>query len=372
MHTTDLSTSVLASLRKPRPYPAVSVVLPTHRKATGTEQDTVRLHQLIADAVRRVQADPHVSRPHRFDVVQQLALVEQEADLRYALDSLVVFAAPGEHQLWHLSRPAAEQVTVGETFLTRNLVAAYAQARPYWVLTVAADRSRLWSGSDNELREERRTGFPMLAEGVQTDVERMERTGDVPRGYDDEETLTFLRKVDMALGGVQAAEPRPLYVVGLAGGLSALERVGVNARSAEGRLVKGGLTDGPAPRLGPELRPTREEAASRRTERALERLGRSRGTRTLAAGLDEVWHTVREGRVGMLAVEEPYRERVRVADGHLAPVAGEAGAGVAGNGVREDIVEELVEAALATDAEVVFVPDGTLAGYGRIAAELRY
>lgn len=82
-----------------------------------------------------------------------------------------------------------------------------------------------------------------------------------------------------------------------------------------------------------------------------------------------MWEAVREGRAALVAVEDNYQEEVRLEDGHLAP----AGTGQDGDHeVREDIVDELVEAALDSGAEVVFLPDDALAAHGRIAADLRY
>lgn len=376
MHINDLSTSALASLRKPRPYPAVSVVLPTHRRATGTAEDQVRLRNLIAGAVRRVEGDPQVGRDQRFDVIEQLTLGEEAADLRNAQDALVVLAAPGEHQVWQLPRRASERVVIGDTFLTRNLVAAHAQSLPYWVLTVSADGARLWGGSDDYVREERRAGFPLRRERIQTDPERLQRIGDVSSTYRDEETLSFLRRVDATLGDALAQEPRPLYLVGVVEGLSTLESVGPHARTAVGRVHKGGMEDGPGPVLAQELRPARAAVAERRARQALERLNDARSSRRFAAGLDEVWQTAREARIGMLAVEEPFREAARVVTGHLTPAPDARGSEPATSprppGVREDVVDELVEASLGTGAEVVFVPDGALAEHGRVAAALRY
>ncbi|CAM5644092.1 hypothetical protein SBADM41S_12182 [Streptomyces badius] len=101
------------------------------------------------------------------------------------------------------------------------------------------------------------------------------------------------------------------------------------------------------------------------------RLDNARSAHAFAGGLDEVWAAVREGRAGLVAVEEHFQATVRVADEHLEPVP-EGTAQSADGAVREDIVDELVEAALDSGADVVFVEDDSLAEHGRIAAALRY
>ncbi|OEV16254.1 hypothetical protein AN220_28705, partial [Streptomyces nanshensis] len=97
----------------------------------------------------------------------------------------------------------------------------------------------------------------------------------------------------------------------------------------------------------------------------------AKGRKEFVSGIDEVWRAAREGRLALLAVEESYREKVRLTGGHPAPVADDAVSDASGE-VRDDIVDETVEAALDTEADVVFVAEDVLAGHGRIAGAVRY
>lgn len=373
MRTNDLTNAVLAELREPRTYPAVTLVVPTHRTRPDNEQDPVRLRNLIAEAGRRLSEDRAVPERVRQDVVGQLEEAESEANLVYALDTLVVFAAPGEHQLWYLPRSASgERIVISDTFLTRNLVAAKAQTRPYWVLTFSEDKARLWSGSGEQLTEERREGFPIEQDKSLPERERVPRTGDYPTGYRDEAALQHLRAVDADLAKVLENEPRPLLLAGLPQGLSALEDVGTHAsRAALASVPKGGLTEARASTVYEAVAPAREQLLQARADDAVERLGNARGRKEFVAGLDEVWNAAQEGRLALLVVEEPYRQTARLTGGHLTPVPDDAEDDGSGE-VREDIVDETVEAALSTEAEVVFVPDGALSEHGRIAGAVRY
>ncbi|UNT00122.1 hypothetical protein MMF93_29445 [Streptomyces tubbatahanensis] len=373
MRTDDLTNEVLAELRQPRPYPAVTLVLPTHRTKPDGLQDPVRLRNLIADAGRRLDDDPQVTSQVRAEVVGQLEAAEEEIDLVYALDALVLFAAQGEHQFWHLPRRVdAERIVVDRTFLTRNLVAAKAQNRPYWVLAFSEDLARLWSGSGEQLTEERRYGFPVESATVDSERERASRTGDFTSGYRDEAALQHLRDVDASLSRALHEAPRPLLLAGLQHGLSALADVGTRAaRGAVATVPKGGLAPARASVVREAVAPARAELLRARGEKALGRLGDAIGRKEFVAGIDEVWRAAREGRLALLVVEEPYRQKVRFDGDHLAPAADDA-VSDSGGEVYDDIVDETVEAALATEAEVVFVPDGALAEHGRIAGVVRY
>ncbi|WP_173019557.1 baeRF3 domain-containing protein [Streptomyces alkaliphilus] len=416
MHTGELTADTLSRLRERRPYPAVTITLPTHRHGPDNNQDVIRLRNLIAATERRLTEAPHVSRQSRDAVVRQLRAAVDDLDLRYTLDGLVVLADENEFHVWPVPRWVPERVVISDSWLTRNLVAARAAERSYHLLVVAADRAVLWRGAPEHIDEQEICGFPMSMPSVPEqnfDPERMHRTGGPDSLYAQEHTKSFFRDIATAVEEVCRKEPLPLFVAGLPEALGLLDDVLASTVETAGRLTKGGLTDASGPALLEEMGPLLDEYAHRRTEQVGKELDTAVSRKSFAAGLDEVWMAVREGRAGMIAVEEHYHTTVQVSDGHLRPFpadgeAEEAGAGANGNGngngevrvldfppsgfagrreesapvgerpgenlgeVREDIVDEVAETALDTGAKVVFVEDDALADHGRLAAVLRY
>ncbi|MFF7125494.1 chemotaxis protein [Streptomyces sp. NPDC008240] len=360
-----LSPATLAELRRPRPYPAVSVLTPTHRREPENGQDPVRLRNVVAEARKRLESDPSVSRERRADVVAQLDRALTEVDLAHAEDGLVIFAAPGEHQVWSLARTVPERVVFSDTFLTRNLVSAQAAERPFWVLSLAADRVTLWSGGPDRVFEEHSGGFPLIHIRENFDAERREQIGDVPSIYADEGTRQFLREVDTALSTVLRDQPRPVYVTGEQAALSLLDEVGSAAKAAV-QIPHGGLAHAGPEAVWQALRPVLEAEARKDASSVVQELTAARGRKTFAAGVDELWQNARDGRVRLLAVEENYRVTVRDRGDHLVPAEpGDLDS-------RDDIVDEIVEQCLETGADVRFVPDGTLGDANGIAGILRY
>ncbi|MFF2729478.1 chemotaxis protein [Streptomyces sp. NPDC058008] len=371
MDTDALTPGLLQELRATRPYPALSLTMPTHRRAPDNTQDAVRLRNLVAEAGNRLDADPRVSQEARAAVKAQLDRAAAEVDQRRALESLVILADTDEYQIWQLPRTAPERVVLSDSYLTRNLVAAKAGARPFWVLSLSAEHASLFSGTGEGLRPEPRDGFPLTAPHEEPNPQREERIGDTPSTYTNEDTRTFLRSADEQLRAVLAADPRPLFLVGLAPALSLLDEVGGSAKQAVGRVAKGTTAETTAPELLKELGPALEDRRKQAAARIQERLDNAHSSRSFAGGLDEVWLAVREGRAGLVAVEEHFVRTVRVTDGHLEPVGPDVTPAEDGQ-VREDIVDELVEAALDKGCEVAFVADDSLADHGRIAAVLRF
>ncbi|MFJ8543382.1 chemotaxis protein [Streptomyces sp. NPDC093586] len=361
----DLSPAALAELRRPRPYPAVSVLTPTHRREPDNAQDPVRLRNAVAEAKKQLEDDPAVPRERRLEVARELDRALAEVDLTHAEDGLAIFAAPGEHQVWTLARSVPERVVLSDTFLTRNLVAAQAAERPFWVLSVAADRVTLWNGGADRVVEERIGGFPMDRPPENFDPERQQRIGDSPSAYRDERTRQFLREADTAMGKVLRTHPRPLYITGPEAALSLFEEAGGVAAHAV-PVPHGGLAHGSADAVWRAVRPVLDDEARGAVEAVARELEAARGRRYFAAGVDELWESAHTGRVRLLAVEENFRVTMRDDGDHLMPAdSGDLDA-------REDIVDEIVEQCLETGADVRFVPDGALEDADGIAGVLRY
>lgn len=361
-----LSPTTLTELRRPRPYPAVSVLTPTHRREPYRAQDQVRLRNVVAAAKKQLEADPSVTRERRADVGRQLDQALAEVDLTYAEDGLVIFAAPGEHQVWSLARTVPERVVLSDTFLTRNLVSAQAAERPYWVLSVSPDRVTLWNGSLDRVAAARVGGFPLTRNVENFDAERQERIGDMPSTFQDEGTRHFLKDADSAMSAILRGNPRPLYITGEPAALSLLDEIGGVTKDAV-HIPHGGLAHGTREAVWQAIQPLVTAEDRRNTDAVARELETARGRKAFAAGVDEVWRSAREGRVRLLAVEENYRITVRGEDGdHLIPAESHE------LDAREDIVDEIVEQCLETGAEVRFVPDGTLDDAQGIAGVLRY
>lgn len=361
-----LSPATLTELRRPRPYPAVSVLTPTHRREPDNAQDPVRLRNVVAEAKKQIESDPAVTRERRTDLVQQLDRALAEVDLAHTEEGLAIFAAPGEHQVWSLARTVPERVVLSDTFLTRNLVAAQVSERPFWVLAVSADRVTLWNGGADRVAEERIAGFPLTRRLEDPNAERKERIGDLPSTFRDERTKHFLREADTAMNAVLRENPRPLYVTGETAALSLLDEVGTVTKDAS-HIPHGGLAQGTPDAVWQAVRPLIAAEERKDTDAVARELESARGHKAFAAGVDEVWQNASQGRIRLLAVEENYRVTVRDDGGdHLVPAeSGELDA-------REDIVDEIVEQCLETGAEVRFVPDGSLGDAKGIAGVLRY
>lgn len=360
----------LSELRKPRAYPAVSVLMPTHRSVPDNRQDPIRLRNLLSEVRRRLHDDARVAPDAADHVLRGLERAADEVDLRHASDGLVLFAAPdGEHHAFTIGQPVDERVVVDTGFATRDLVAAYTRTPRYWLLSLSDQRARLWDGHGEELTERAAAGFPIAPEPIdEAGSGRQARRA--AQGGDGERQRQVMRDVVAALDRVLARDRRPLIVAGVTRHQAFFDEVAGPHITVAGRVD--GSFEGASPSaLAEAARPALAAYEDLREVGVLAELEAARSIQRYAGGLCEVTPLVEEGRGEHLVVERGYYAPAVKSHGELVPVDGMPGV-LKGADVVDDAVDDVIETALEYGGEVTFVSDGFLVDHGRIALVTRY
>ncbi|MCP2338577.1 baeRF3 domain-containing protein [Actinomadura rupiterrae] len=366
-----MDAATLSQLRKPRSYPAVSVLMPTHRTTPDNKQDPIRLRNLLAEVKRRLKDDPEVPN-HEADALY--ATLEEAADgvdLTYAAEGLVLFAAPGgEVHTFKIDQTVDERVVLDTTFATRDLVAAYTRRTRYWMLVLSDRVNRLWDGRGDGITEIRRDGFPMFPEP--NDEEGVGKASPRSGRYQDGPYKLFTRQAIEALEKINARDRRPVVVAGVTKHQAFFDEEANGRLTVAGR-VDGGYDDATGPVLAELARPVMHAYEDLREVAVLTELEAARGISRYAAGLKHVLPLVQEGRGEHLVVERGYYvPGIRESDGTIDPLDDTSPGKVEGEGVIDDVVDNLIEAQLNYGGEVTFVSDGFLVDHDRIALVTRF
>ncbi|MEO3784607.1 hypothetical protein ABGB12_14825 [Actinocorallia sp. B10E7] len=362
-----MDASQLADLHEPRPFPAVSIIMPTHRRLPERRQDQVRLKVLLDEARHRLR-ELELERRVADEIMRNLEKAAEQVDFDHTAEAVVLLAAHGgETHSFVLPHVAVkERVIVDDTFATRDLVAMLDNTWKYWVLALAK-KTRLLSGDGQRISEVSSALFPL----VYTDAVPVpdERGRPAPREFPigDERRMQFLRQVEHNLAEVLKRDPRPLVVIGVQRHVTLfLEGVHNSIAEAVVGTVDGGFDSATPAEIDAAVEPVLQEERRRAQLRALEELDGAFSGRRFAGGLEECWELAPLGRIGHLMVEEGYIRPARTLDGRLRPADDLEGKYV------NDAVDDLVEMVLRGDGKVTFVPDGSLDEYEHVAAVLRY
>lgn len=361
-----MNRSDLIQLGAPRTYPAVSILAPTHRHAPENRQDPIRVRNLLAEAVKVLEAD--LGKREAALVLEQLDLGIAEIDFEHTLDGVAVYATADEHHTFLLPYTVPERLVIDSSFATRDLVLALNRSYRYLVLVLSEQPTRLFRATLDTLEEVSSHGFPMEMELPAGATEEPRDFGQRASAHRDERHRQFFRQVDAALGDVIAGERLPVIVAGVERYQAFYAEITAHAPLLAGR-VEGSHDRTPAHELAKLVLPVAKAHFAAQRAEVLEQLDRSIGQRRYASGIDEIRTLALAGRGQHLLVEQGYRQSARIVDEHVVPLD-EPDA--VGEDVVADVVDEVIETVLAQGGEVTFFDDGVLEAHGRIALITRY
>jgi hypothetical protein len=144
-------------------HPAVTITLPTHRTSPENQQDPIRVKNLVEQATKRLLEE--FSKREIAPLLDRLQQLVEDIDYRYTLNGLALFVNRDFSRAVQLPFSLRENVNVGETFLTRDLVFAMNRTPRYWTLVLSEKPTRLFEGTRDTFIEIQEGGFPVKHEG---------------------------------------------------------------------------------------------------------------------------------------------------------------------------------------------------------------
>ncbi|HLE84050.1 MAG TPA: hypothetical protein VJG13_06900 [Thermoanaerobaculia bacterium] len=382
-----LTRADLGALLRPRPWPCVSLYLPTHRRGKEIQQDPARLDALLLRAEERLRelelADDAVA--EILDPVRELA--DDPTFWRFQADGLVLFAAPRLFRYYRLPVSFAESVAVGDQFAVKPLVPLLDGGGRYYVLGLSLNEVRLleadrWSVRRLELGPvpasmDDALGYAQYYTGLGMHSASQHalhgQPGVVYHGHGDadedrveEDLRHYFQRIARALEDRLPDRAAPLVLAAVA------EHLPLYREAAhDPRLVEEAVAGNPELTSDDELRlaawPLVEPRLAAARRRALERYAELGGTGRAAAGVDPVVVAADRGLIESLFLD-PQAERW----GTYEPDLGR----VLLHEQREPGDAELFELAVArtleTGGDVYALTPGGLGEGVEIAAVLRY
>ncbi len=341
--------------------PAVSIVCPLEARVPGNRRDEQVLKELRGTAERQLRGwvlDQDVADA----VVQRLDDAIGSVDMMHPTRGIAVLASREVSRVVPLEITVEPRVVVGEHFAIGELLEEEREEGRVRVLVISLGGTRCIDLDGPVPTERTDAGFPVSVEApTRADTPH----GDFPLDAQEhaEAARFVLRAVDDALAKVDAADPRPIVLLGAERDLAYWDEVSTSDAPVIGR-VHGNFEWAGAAEVATHAAPAvdadrlaREQAAVREVHEKL-----SNGA---VCGIAEVWADARTGRGHRLVVEEGYHFKARLAGERLGaapPAAADA----------FDAVNDAMREQTLHDGEVVVVRPGALADLGRIGLVLRY
>jgi hypothetical protein len=347
-------------------YPAVTITIPTHRKAPENQQDPIRMKNLVEQAKKRLLEE--FNKREIAPLLERLDQVAESIDYQNTLDGLALFANRDFSHAVQLPFTLKENVNIGSTFLTRDLVFAMNRTPRYWALVLSEKPTRLFEGVRDTLIEVQEDGFPIIHEGPGGEQSLPGGFGKKKSAYRDEYHRQFFRQVDAALKPFLADDPLPLVVVGVDRYLAFFNEVS-NHTDAILTTLQGSHDKTSPSELAKLVWPLAKAAIAEQHQKVFSELDKAVSEEKVASTISDVWQMASDGRGSLLLVEKDFHFPARVDEtGRLITPADDATA----PDVIDDAVDDIIETVLSKQGRVEFVENGELETHQRIALVLRY
>lgn len=229
-----ITLAELKTLSGRQPDCCVSLYMPTHRRGRDTEQDPIRLKNLLRQAEERLQRKGLRSPAVRKMMEPAQRLLRDSAFWRRQSDGLALFITPETCYTYRLPLPFTELVVISDRFHLKPLLPYFASDGHFYILALSQNEVRLLEGTRHTVAEIEVQNLPKsIAEALQ--YERFEQQlqfhsssaadggGKRPaifHGHDvgDEDKGRILRwfhKLDDELSTLLAQEQSPLVLAGV-------------------------------------------------------------------------------------------------------------------------------------------------------------
>lgn len=354
-------------LQSIRGYPALSILIPTHRTSPDNQQDPIRVKNLVDEAKNRLLQEFNQREiAPLFDKLDQLV---DEIDYTYALDGLAIFVNQDFAQKYYIPFTLTPRVVVDETFATRDLVKTMNRTNRYWVVALSEQPTRLFEATRESLIEVTDFDFPM--DLGRKGGERGAQAVRMSQGaYRDEHHRKFFRDVVDGVVEARKQDDMPVAVIGVDRHIAFFNELFPHNEAIIGTL-NGNYDHASAHEIGQLIWPEVKEAFIRKRHAVLDELGEAVGARRFVSTVGEVWEYAHDGRGDMLIVEDSFKYPARVSEDGRRITKVEADE-IEAPDVIDDAVDEIIEAVMLQGGRVEFVDDGALSDHRGIALITRY
>lgn len=373
-----LSRDDLALLvRQPR-SPCVSLYMPAHRSGPETQQDPVRLKNLIRRAEERLVA-AEIQRRDASEVLQPAReLIGDQAFWRHQSEGLALFLRARWSRSYRLPLNFKEMIVVSDRFHISALLPLLTGDGRFFVLALSENEARLLAGTRSAVHVVNVPGMPagvrdaLRYDDPQREVgsHAAERGGPGARvivhgqgigaEVQKERLGRYLHAVDGAVRRSLREQQAPLVLAGV-GYVRAMYR-DINTYP---RLLEAGVTGSPDRTSSEELHARAwalvEPVFARDRDGAAAAYREALGTGRASASLEHVLTAAEAGRIDVLFVPTRARASAGVS-------SAEEGQGLGGG----DPIEQAVVGTILNAGTVYAVPDHEMPDRAPVAALFRY
>jgi hypothetical protein len=356
-----MDKKLLTRLMQVKEYPCISIIFPTYRTKPQNQQNVIRLKKLTREAIDRLEND--LGKKDSKELTEKIMFLSSQVDPTRTLDGLALFAAKDVAEIIDIPFHVRERVVIDKTFATRELIMGINRGTHYFILDISLHRARLISCYRDLAQEITDNGFP-----VNSDFLMMELNPSDFSREKEKQIKEFFNKVDKLFLSKYKTDQTRLVLTGVQKNLAMYREV-ADDKDIILAQIEGNYESESAHDLCKRAWEVVREKTRKMRHEALNEIQRAISQQRLASGIGEAWRFAEEGRVSLLVCEEDYSVPASFDERNtlILDVSG-----IPENKIIPDAVDEVAATVLEKGGKVVFVDNGLLGNYYKIAAILRY
>jgi hypothetical protein len=342
-------------------YPCVTILYNTHRTKPDNRQDPITLKNLITEVENRLDSEFNFREITKLKA--SLKAVQEMIDHNYNLESMAIFVSNDVCEYVRLPISVEERTVIDHTFATRDLLRALHQSGNYYILTISQRNGRLYEAFNDEILEEIKEGkFP-----VENETLYLTKKEEIAVAKKVDDTIReFLNRIDKEFNPIYNRNPLEVIIAGTERNFHFYQEI-MDRKKVIAGWINQNRDDFKPHEIVKDAWPVMLHHIKEQQQSAISELEQAVSQQKFVTGISESWRAVNEGRGEKLFVEKNYFQPAILKEDAITFVDD-----AKETGVIDDIIDELIERQLQFGGQVVFLEDGSLSQYNRLALKLRY
>ncbi|HLS30451.1 MAG TPA: hypothetical protein VK021_06315 [Flavobacteriaceae bacterium] len=341
----------------------VTLILKTHKVHPDNKKDVILLKNKIAEANQRLQSEYGEEIAERY--TEKLEKLAEDIDYRHNDHGLMLFVNDDIAEFLRLPIKLNSRIILDDTFATRPIVRALHRSSNYYILVISKGKARMLQASSDTLEEEFTTGgFPVedpdLLGLIKATPSKATRVTNL--------TKEFFNRVDKMANNIRRKNPLNVIICSDESNYHDYMKIADNPNTILGYIPLKKFNE-TADNLVRKVWPKVEELILKKNRSRIEELKQAISSGNYLGDLNDIWQAVQKGRGRTIFVEERYFQPVRNEDGILTPISTED---IKDKNDINDIVDDMIEYTLEFGGDAVFLEEGSLENFNKIALVTRY
>ena len=341
--------------------PCVSMILPLENKFNAKEelqhQFKLAMGKITTELKKNYPEDQYASVLKKLEILGMQLLPAKDTR------SIAIYASPILAKTYYLNTVEPEQYLIDRSFEIRPLIYHKKSQLSYLLLVLSGEQVKLFSCSNSHL-ERLHLSCPESIDAYRIDA--AEKVANFSDDHDEKEQLMgkLLNAVDHALKSLLSnGQSKPLFIMGVEKVVGQFKKMTRNYPHIID-YIHGNFIDHSPEGILRKMQPVLEQWKNRQQEKQLQLFDAAANAKKTASGISAVWKEVKRKNGKILLVEKSYRCAGTLgATPEILDVTRDTDA----FNVMKDAVDEIIEQVLECGGDVVFMEDGKLEKYGRIA-----